>query len=130
LIVVDASVVLELLLGTGKAGKISQILLSGSVDWHAPELLDVEVASALRRVSRLTGYGDVAASEALDAYMAFDLTRHAHTGMLSRIWDLRSAITSYDASYVALAEALGAPLLTCDAKLARAHGHSAKIQLV
>ncbi len=50
--------------------------------------------------------------------------------MLSRIWELRESTTAYDAAYVTLAEALDAPLLTCDAKLARSHGRRAKIELI
>ena len=56
--------------------------------------------------------------------------RHPHDILLPRIWELRRSVTAYDAAYVALAEALDAPLLTRDGKLARSHGHRARIELV
>ncbi|HWD23638.1 MAG TPA: type II toxin-antitoxin system VapC family toxin [Burkholderiales bacterium] len=58
------------------------------------------------------------------------IERHAHADLLPRIWQLRESVSARDASYIALAEALDAPLVTCDAKLARSHGHSAQIELI
>jgi predicted nucleic acid-binding protein len=55
------------------------------------------------------------------------ISRTAHRPLLSRVWELRDAITAYDAAYVALAEQLDVPLLTCDAELDRANGHRAEI---
>ncbi len=87
---------------------------------HTPHLLDVEVASALRRLT-LTGHiGDVAASAVLGALARADLVRHEHVPLLGPIWALRATVSSYDAPYVALATALGAPLVTTDRRLAAA----------
>lgn len=73
---------------------------------------------------------DERASLALDMLEDLSLVRHDHTKLLKRIWALRSSLSAYDAAYVALAEALDMPLLTCDARLSRSHGHGAKILLL
>jgi predicted nucleic acid-binding protein len=57
------------------------------------------------------------------------ITETSHLALVSRMWELRHSITAYDAAYVALAEHLDVPLITCDGKLARSHGHNAKIEL-
>ena len=67
---------------------------------------------------------------ALDDLCALDLERYPHEPMLDRIWQLRENVTAYDAAYIALAEALGAPLLTFDAQLAGAPGHTAQVELL
>lgn len=97
---------------------------------HVPHLLDVEVTQALRRctASRLIDEGD--ATFALLALRDLDLERHSHEALLDRVWTLRRNLSAYDAVYVALAEALGAVLLTCDARLARAPGIGASVELV
>jgi predicted nucleic acid-binding protein len=130
MIVTDASVVVELLLGTEGASRIADRLLDPEETLHAPHLLDVEVAQALRRYA-LAGdvtprMGELGLSDLLD----LPIVRHPHTLLLPRIWELRRSISAYDAAYVALAEALGAPLLTRDARLARSHGHRARIELI
>ncbi|HEX5049105.1 MAG TPA: type II toxin-antitoxin system VapC family toxin [Gammaproteobacteria bacterium] len=129
-IVVDASAVLELLLRTARGNRVESRALAFGERLHAPHLLDVEVAQALRRLVQL---GDITAGrarQALDAHAALGMDRHTHHVLLPRIWQLRESITAYDAAYVALAEALDVPLLTRDAKLARSHGHQAKMELV
>ena len=70
------------------------------------------------------------AAEAVEDLLDLPLTRYPHDALAGRIWELRGGITAYDAAYVALAEALGAPLLTRDAALASARGHRARIDLV
>ena len=60
----------------------------------------------------------------------FPFRRYPHDFLLPRVWDLRNNLTAYDAMYVALAEALDAPLLTCDKRLAASPGHHARIELV
>ncbi|HZL92331.1 MAG TPA: type II toxin-antitoxin system VapC family toxin [Vicinamibacterales bacterium] len=130
MIVVDASALLELLLRTSRCDRVAAHALAPEERLHAPYLLDVEVAQALRRLVQLGDLTPARAQEALDDYAALVIDRHAHRELLPRIWQLRESISAYDAAYVALAEALEAPLLTCDAKLARSHGHRAKMALV
>lgn len=69
-------------------------------------------------------------ARALAVWLAFAVTRHDHRTLAPRIWALRDSLTAYDAAYVALAEALGAPLVTTDGKLARAPGHAARVEVV
>lgn len=87
---------------------------------HVPELCDIEFASALRHLLRRRGITPARADAAIDDYLDLPLTRHAHAPLLSRILELRDLLSAYDATYVALAEALNAPLLTGDLRLARA----------
>jgi predicted nucleic acid-binding protein len=70
------------------------------------------------------------AAEAILDLADLDLHRHAHLDLLTRAWKLRENVTAYDAMYVALAEALDAPIVTCDAPLARAPGHGGRIELI
>ena len=70
------------------------------------------------------------ASQAFEGFVDLRLVRYPHVQLLQRIWELRHALSPYDAAYVALAEALEAPLLTADARLARSTGHRARIELV
>ena len=100
--------------------------LSGDVD--APHLLDVEVLSVLRGLLRGGKLDAPTAEQARLDYFAFTITRHETAPFSERIWQLRHQFTSYDASYLALAEALQAPLHTCDAKLAT-RGHDAKVRI-
>jgi predicted nucleic acid-binding protein len=130
LIVIDASAVLELLLLTSKAAKLEDIALSAREQWHAPHLIDVEVAQALRRLMLAKELPLRRAEEALADYGQLLIERHAHQDLLPRVWQLRDSMTAYDAAYVALAEALDTSLITCDGRLARAHGHRARITLV
>jgi predicted nucleic acid-binding protein len=68
--------------------------------------------------------------EALQDLADFPLTRCPHEPLLERIWQLRHSLSAYDAAYIALAEALNAPLVTCGARVARAHGHSARVEIL
>jgi predicted nucleic acid-binding protein len=129
-IVVDASAVLELLLGTDRAERVAARILAPDERLDAPHLLDIEVAQALRRLVQLNGITVRRAEQALDDFAGLVIGRHSHRELLPRIWQLRDSLTAYDGAYVALAEALDAPVLTCDAKLGRAHGHRARIEVV
>ena len=130
MIVVDASVIVAVLMRTEGASTIEDRLRSAGASLHAPELIDLEVANTLRRTvakSRsATRMGDAILAE----YRRLPLRRYPHMRLLDRIWAVRHNITSYDAAYVALAEILDAPLLTRDARLANAGGHTARIELI
>jgi predicted nucleic acid-binding protein len=92
--------------------------------------LDVEVTQVLRRYAHAESLTDQRAREALDDLLDFPIERYAHAALLPRAWELRHNLTAYDAVYVALAEALSAPLLTCDSRLAAASGIVASIVLI
>jgi predicted nucleic acid-binding protein len=108
----------------------SSFALAAEERLHAPHLLDLEVAQVLRRLTQLKEITAVRAREALDDYAGLFVERGAHRELLQRIWQLRDSMTAYDGAYVALGEALDAPVLTCDAKLARSHGHRARVELI
>jgi predicted nucleic acid-binding protein len=129
-IVLDASAVLELLLGTPAGARVARRIEAPAETLHAPHLVDLEVAQVLRRFVREGDVDESRAREALDVLRGLDLARYPHDVLLPRIWQLREAVTAYDAAYLALAEALAAPLLTADAKLARSPGHRARVELL
>jgi len=122
MIVVDASAAVDLLLGTERAPGIARVL-AGVAEAHAPELIDLEVISVIRRWT-LRGWVSVEiGSRAVDELAELALVRHRHAALCHRAWDLRDRCSTYDGAYVALAETLGAELLTSDARLGRAaHG--------
>jgi len=128
--VLDASAALEILLKTPLGAGAAVRILHRNVALHAPHLLDIEFVHALRRLTRLGALQEEDAHRALDDLADLRLTRHPHAELLPRIWELRNSLSAYDAAYVALAEALDMPLMTCDEKLTRAHGHRAEIVLL
>ena len=128
--VLDASAALELLLGTTRGTVLRARLSREPTPLCAPHLLDVEVAHVLRRYERAGELSGARAGQALADLEALPLTRYPHTRLLGRMWELRANLTGYDAAYVALAELLGFPLLTCDGKLAATPGHKARIELL
>ena len=129
MIVVDASAILEFLLGTPAGARVTERLSAPAETLHAPHLLDLEVAQVLRRYT-LSGVLNAARGlEALEDLADLPLTRYRHDLLLPRIWELRRNLTAYDAAYVALAEVLAAPLVTRDAALASVRLHHAKIEL-
>ena len=130
MIVVDASAVLEVLLRTPAATAVEKRLFDPSQTLHAPHLLDVEVAQVVRRYAASGEIDDERGRAALADLADLPLRRYPHDFLLPRVWDLRNNLTAYDAVYVALAEALGAPLLTRDKRLAAAPGHHARVELV
>ena len=128
MIVVDASALLEVLLQTDASAAVEARLFGGST-LHAPHLLDLEVVQVLRRYEHAGVLTAVRAREALDALGAFRIERYPHHLFLRRIWTLRANATAYDACYLALAEALNAPLLTMDRRLAGVPGHAATVEI-
>jgi predicted nucleic acid-binding protein len=128
--VLDASVLVEILLQTPLGIRHMDRVLNSNDSFHVPHLLDLEILQAVRRLTLAGEIPIERAEAALVALLDLQLTRHEHTPFIGRIWQLRASMTSYDAVYVALAEGLSAVLLTCDSKLARAHGHHASIDLL
>jgi len=108
------------LLQTDRSGPIRGILRQTDVDLRVPALCDVEVAAGLRRALLSALVSSERAAQALDHYLLLPLTRHGHQALLPRVLDLRANFSADDACYVALAEILGADLLTADERLSRA----------
>jgi predicted nucleic acid-binding protein len=130
MIVLGASALVELLLSTDQGRTIGARIADPRLGLHTPHLADVEVAQALRRYVRQGSLEAGTAAAALADLRSLDLERHAHEPLLGRVWSLRENLTAYDAVYVALAEALDAPLLSCDGRLARAPGMKGRVELV
>ena len=130
MIVVDASALLESLLRKPAAEAVERRLFESAETLHAPHLVDVEVAHVLRRYASAGEIDRERGREALTDLADFPLRRYAHDFLLQRVWELRNNLTAYDAVYIALAEALDAPLLTRDQRIAAAPGHHARIELV
>lgn len=128
--VVDASAMVELLLGTSTGESCRERLLRDEEDLCAPHLLDVEVAQVLRRYASMREITPDRGTEALADLAAMSVMRYPHGPLLERAWDLRDSASVYDAVYLALAEALDAPLVTCDARISRAHGHRARVEVM
>ena len=118
----DASAVLEVLLQTPAAPRLSRRLFAPGETLHAPHLIDIEVAQVVRRYERSGALTPMRGAEALADLADLPLDRYPHHVLLSRIWQWRHNFTAYDAAYLALAEALRAPLLTRDRALASAGG--------
>lgn len=129
MIVLDASAVVEWLLGRPLAGAVERRLTHGSPSLHAPHLLAVEVAQVLRRYQLQGALTAERGALALAALADLDLASYPHEPMLPAIWQLRHNLTAYDAAYVALAAVLAAPLVTLDGRLATAP-HGADVDLV
>lgn len=129
MIVVDASILAPALADDEGDGDLARARLQGE-QLAAPELIDLEVISTLRRAARAGRLDDRRSSLALTDLAALPLKRVPHLPLLSRIWELRENLTAYDAAYVALAETLGAPLITADRPLARASGIRCKVEVL
>jgi len=126
----DASAVLELLLGTPAGVEVGAHIADAAVALHVPHLIDVEVAQVLRRYVREAQIHPDDATDALHHLRDLDLTRHAHEPLLERVWALRHNFSAYDAVYVALSEALDASLVTSDRRLAHAPGVKRRAVLI
>ncbi|MGH3679223.1 MAG: type II toxin-antitoxin system VapC family toxin [Natronosporangium sp.] len=123
MIVIDASAMVEALIGRDADDHLIDALQTSV---HAPHLLDVEVISVMRGLTLAGKLKLHAAEQAQTDYFALTIVRYELRGLASRVWRLRPNYTAYDACYLALAEALDAPLYTCDRKLAT-EGHGAEI---
>jgi predicted nucleic acid-binding protein len=122
-LVVDASAVVELLLDRPAAEAVADLFRDHRFDLHAPHLLDVEVAGALRRVVASGHAPAERGGQAIADLLDLPVERYPHDPLIPRVWALRENFSAYDAVYVALAEVITdnpGPLLTADARLARA----------
>ena len=129
MIVVDASAALELLLRPATHERLVERLLGTGELLVAPHLLDLEVVQVLRRFAASGELSEQRAGEALEDWSMLRITRYPHETCLRRVWQLRHNLTAYDGIYVALAESLDCPLVTCDGPLAAAPGPRATIEL-
>jgi predicted nucleic acid-binding protein len=128
--VVDASVVVEMLLQTRTGQNAFDQVAAAPSGMQAPHLLDIEVTHALRRLFLKREISEQTAATAVKNLPHLQIERYPHLLLVPRIWELRDSLSGYDATYVALAESLGQPILTCDARLSRSHGHRARIELL
>ncbi len=130
MIVLDASALVELLLGTPAGHLLATRIEDPAEGLHVPHLADVEVVQALRRYVREGALATSDAEQAIEDLRALDLQRHAHEPLLDRVWELRKNSTACGAVYVALAEALDTVVLTCDRPLSRAPSMSRRVVFV
>lgn len=130
MIVVDASIVVTAISVAGADGERSRDRLIQGADLHAPELLDLEVLSVLRRRASSGDIDETAAGAALESLSELRVTRYPHLPLLPRVWTLRANLSPYDATYVALAEELDCPLVTGDRRIARAPGIGCAVEVL
>ncbi len=130
MIVADASAVIEALLGTSAGLAVTQQLFDAGQTVHAPHLIDLEVAYAIRRYVAIGDIDEPRGRAAIGNLVDMQIRRYPHDVLLPRVWELRGNLSAYDAAYVALAEMLDAPLLTRDRRLADAAGRYARVELV
>ena len=129
MIVVDASILVTALADDGPDGERHRSRLAGE-RLAAPHLIDVEVVSAWRRLAAAGRLDERRAAFARADLRSLPMQRVAHSSLLERCWELRDNLTTYDATYVALAELLEATLLTADAKLAATPGPTCAIEVL
>ncbi len=129
MLVVDASVLVTALADDDADGETARARLSGE-SMSAPELIDLEVTSVLRREHRAGRLPKRRAELALADLSDLSINRVAHRWLLARCWELRDNMTPYDAAYVTLAEALDVVLLTSDQRLARAYRGGCSIEVL
>jgi predicted nucleic acid-binding protein len=130
MIVLDASVMVHLLTGEAPDTAHIRARLAGELEIHVPHLVDAEVTNGLRGLVLRDRLAVRQARRAIRRFAVLPLVRWPQTPLLSRVFALRDQLTAYDATYVALAEGLGATLLTRDARMAKAGGHRARIEVV
>lgn len=126
-VVVDASAIVELLTAPAPNPELKRRIRTSEL--NAPELIIVEVLNVLRRQAQ---HGLVTPDQAARSVSWLEQTPIGlmpHRPLVSRVWQLRHAVTPYDATYVTMAEKLRVPLVTTDAKLARSNGHQARIEV-
>ena len=127
--ILDASVIVELVLGTRTGTRVRRRLSNPRISLHSPELVDLEVLNVLRRFTSSDTVGPARVAAAVERLGELDLRRHRHGPLLQRIWSWRANLTAYDAAYVTLAEVLGGPLLTTDTRMANAPGLTVPVEV-
>lgn len=130
MIVIDASLGIELFVRSEAAATIRDLIDRAGRDMAAPEVFDLEILQTLRRFERNRVISPERAVKALDVFRHAPIEKHAHRLLGPRIWALRDNLTAYDAAYFALAELLDAPLWTRDAKFADVPGHAARVEVI
>ena len=108
---------------------MSRFIFAANQTLHAPHLIDLEIAQVLRRYVRTAIISAERGADALSDFLDLPLTRYPHFVLLTRIWQMRHNLTAYDAAYLALAEALDAPLLTRDRALAKT-GSPVRVEVI
>ena len=129
MIVVDTSALIAALMDDGRDGDVARAELGGQA-LAAPELIDVEALSVIRRLSSVGQITLRRAERAIEDLTDLPLRRVPHRALLPRCWELRNDLTPYDAAYVALAEMLACRLLTADRRIARSPGLRCAVRLV
>lgn len=129
MLVVDASCLYEVV-ADGTSAEGVRRRLAADPDHAAPHVVDIEVASVIRRHHRSGRLDDTAAGQAVEDLRDWPGERYGHQPLLDRLWELRETVRGWDAAYVALAEALGATLVTLDARLASVPGPRCRIEVV
>jgi predicted nucleic acid-binding protein len=127
MIVLDASVVVELLTNGVLADSIRSDLYGRDESFVVPHLIDVEAVSAFRRLAAGRRIGAHRSEQFFAGLAALPAERYSHTPLIGRMWELRHNFTACDAAYIALAEAMNATLYTADEKLCK--GHRARVKL-
>jgi predicted nucleic acid-binding protein len=127
-IVVDASAIVDLLVRRDETGDWLADRIGAEAALEAPAVFELEVLQAFRGLEAAGALDQATLAEALDDFVDLRVIAHDHRFLRGRVWALRHNLTAYDAAYVALAELLDAPLITTDARLARAVGDIAIVE--
>jgi predicted nucleic acid-binding protein len=130
LIVIDASLALEIAIAAPAGRAVNDRLEAENHAIAAPEIIELEVLQTLRRLCRQGLLDQSGAGMALRIFGAMEIERYSHAPLRRRIWELRDNLTAYDAAYVALAELLDAPLWTRDEKFRSVPGHGVRIEIL
>jgi predicted nucleic acid-binding protein len=128
--VVDSSAILALIIERFSTATLRSRLLDRAVMLYAPAIIDLEVLHVLRRYVLLREMDAGAAEASIEAYGKIEIVRFPHDPLIRRIWQLRENFTAYDAAYVALAEGMRIPLITLDARLAKAAPPTVRVELI
>ena len=129
MIVLDASAAIELVLNTVAGKRINDRIADEPEAIHVPHLIDVELIHVIRRFVMRDVIGVARGETAIRLWRLLDVQRHDHEPFMPRIWQLRNNLSAYDATYVALADALSATLITADRRLSAAPGTGIRVEV-